>query len=130
MRRRWFVFLVMLAVLLLPGLVGTEAVRAQEGGNLPKATDPVSGEPVVGFFLYYSETCPHCHEVMENYLPTVYDKYGDQVKYEYFNISNDSETYMTMLALAEKMGVPEAQRGYVPSLFIGDQVLVGSGEIP
>jgi len=85
---------------------------------------------VVGFFLFYSETCPHCHEVMENFLPSIYDKYGDQVKYEYFNISSDSEVYMTMLGLGEKMGVPEAERGYVPTLYIGDQALIGSGEIP
>jgi cytochrome c biogenesis protein CcdA/glutaredoxin len=130
MRRRWLVLLLVAAALLLPILAGSEAVRAQEGGSLPKATDPVSGEPVVGFFLFYSETCPHCHEVMENFLPSIYDKYGDQVKYEYFNISSDSEVYMTMLGLGEKMGVPEAERGYVPTLYIGDQALIGSGEIP
>jgi len=128
MSRRWLVLLFVAALLLLPVLAGNQAVRAQE--LPPKATDPVSGAPVVSFFLFYSETCPHCHEVMENYLPTVYEKYGDQVKYQYFNISNDTENYMTMLGLAEKMGVPEGQRGYVPTLFIGDQVLVGSGEIP
>jgi cytochrome c biogenesis protein CcdA/glutaredoxin len=130
MRRRWFVLLAMVAMLLLPALAGGEAVRAQEGGSLPKATDPATGEPVVGFYLFYSETCPHCHQVMESFLPTVYEKYGDQVKYEYLNISADSETYLTMLALGEKMGVPEAERGYVPTLFIGDQALIGSGEIP
>jgi cytochrome c biogenesis protein CcdA/glutaredoxin len=130
MTRRWIVFLLMVTTLLLPTLLGSEPAHAQEVESPPKATDPVSGEPVVGFFLFYSESCPHCHEVMENFLPKIYDKYRDQVQYQYFNISNDPDTYKTMLALGEKMGVPEAERGYVPTLYIGDQALIGSGEIP
>ncbi|MGC9332951.1 MAG: hypothetical protein ACP5JJ_02305 [Anaerolineae bacterium] len=130
MTRRWLVLLLMVTALLLPALTGGEPVCAQDAEGPAKATDPVSGEPVVGFFLFYSETCPHCHEVMESFLPKIYEKYGDQVQYEYFNISGDSEIYKTMLALGEKMGVPEAERGYVPTLYIGDQALIGSGEIP
>ncbi|MCL7454073.1 MAG: hypothetical protein M8467_13600, partial [Anaerolineae bacterium] len=130
MRRRWPVLLLVAAALLLVSLAGSQMSRAQESGSVPRATDPVSGEPVVRFLLFYSETCPHCHEVMDNYLPTVYEKYGNQVEYQYLSISNDSDVYMTMLALGEKLGVPEAERGYVPTLFIGNQALIGSGEIP
>jgi cytochrome c biogenesis protein CcdA/glutaredoxin len=83
----------------------------------------------VRFLLFYSETCPHCHEVMENYLPGVYDKYGDQVEHRYIQIG-EGDNYVTMLALEEKMGVPADNQGYVPALFIGDQVLVGGQEIP
>jgi cytochrome c biogenesis protein CcdA/glutaredoxin len=130
MRRRWPVLLLVAAALLLVSLAGSQTSRAQESGRFPRATDPVSGEPVVRFLLFYSDTCPHCHEVMDNYLPTVYEKYGNQVEYQYLSISNDSDLYLTMLALGEKLGVPEAERGYVPTLFIGNQALIGSGEIP
>jgi cytochrome c biogenesis protein CcdA/glutaredoxin len=86
-------------------------------------------EPVVRFYLFYSPTCPHCHEVMDNYLPTVYEKYGDQVEYEYLNIQED-DNYLTMLALEEKLGVPKEEQGYVPVLVIGDKVLMGGAAIP
>ena len=55
---------VMLAALTLL-LIGRGQVGAQK--------------PVVRFYLFYGETCPHCHEVMDNYLPQVYEKYGDQI---------------------------------------------------
>jgi cytochrome c biogenesis protein CcdA/glutaredoxin len=85
--------------------------------------------PVAHFTLFYSTTCPHCHEVMDNYLPTVYDKYGDQVEHRYIEI-NKGSNYETMLALEKKLGVSAENQGYVPALVIGDQVLVGGDEIP
>ncbi len=87
-------------------------------------------EPVVRFYLFYGETCPHCHEVMDNFLPQVYEKYGDQVEYEYIEVWNDTDKYLTLLGLETKLGVPEDRQGSVPALVIGDKVLIGSGEIP
>lgn len=101
------------------------AVQAQ--GILPEAT----AEPgVVRFILFYSDTCPHCHEVMENYLPTVYEKYGDRVEYQYIGIHNNTEGYQAMLALESSLGVPQSEQGYIPALVIGDQVLIGGDQIP
>jgi cytochrome c biogenesis protein CcdA len=88
-----------------------------------------SGEPVARFYLFHSPTCPHCLEMIENYLPTVYDKYGDQVESEYLNVQ-ESDNYITMLALERKLGVPEDRQGSVPALVIGDTVLIGGSEIP
>jgi cytochrome c biogenesis protein CcdA/glutaredoxin len=99
-----------------------------EGTPPPQATDPDTGQPVARFFLFYSDTCPHCHEVMESFLPTVYEKYGDQVEYQYFNIHEDTDDYLLMLALEAELGIPAEERGFVPTLVIGDQVLVGSGQ--
>ena len=126
MRRDWVVVSLLMATLLvfLLGPPGGRVVSAQDSAT----AEP--GKPVVRFFLFYSPTCPHCHEVMENYLPTVYEKYGTQVEYQYFDISADSETYITMLRLETKLGVPEDILGHVPALVIGDQVMVGGADIP
>jgi cytochrome c biogenesis protein CcdA len=115
MRRGWIVLSLLALVLLLSPSVG-QVVTAQE-------------EAVVGFYLFYSETCPHCHEVMDNYLPTVYEKYGDQVEYQYLNIQED-DNYLTMLGLEKKLGLPEDRQGFVPALVIGEEVLVGGNVIP
>jgi len=85
--------------------------------------------PVVRFTLFYSTTCPHCHEIMDNYLPKVYDKYGDQVEHEVIEIGR-GDNYQAMLALEKKLGVAADNQGYVPALVIGDQVLVGAQDIP
>ncbi|MBN1660455.1 MAG: hypothetical protein JXA93_18800 [Anaerolineae bacterium] len=105
----------LLAALLSAPLATAMTVSAQES------------EPVVRFYLFYSQTCPHCHEIMENYLPTVYEKYGNQVEYEYVDIYNNQEAYLTMLALEQSLGLPESEQGYVPTLIIGDKVIVGGG---
>ena len=125
-------------------LIGKEEIRAQlpalvsqylaQGGvDLVMPSTTVTAEPgqaVARFYLFYSETCPHCHEIMDNYLPTVYEKYGAQVEYEYLDIHNNTELYLTMLALEQKLGVPEDRQGLVPVLVIGDKVLIGGGQIP
>jgi len=118
MRRGWIVLSLLtlaLLVMLLAPLAG-QVVVAQN-------------DSVVRFYLFYSDTCPHCHEVMDNYLPTVYEKYGDQVEYQYFDIQ-ENDNYLTMLGLEKKLGLPEDRQGYVPALVIGDVVLVGGDSIP
>jgi cytochrome c biogenesis protein CcdA/thiol-disulfide isomerase/thioredoxin/glutaredoxin len=107
---------VMLAALTLL-LIGERQVGAQE-------------KPVVRFYLFYGETCPHCHEVIDNYLPQVYEKYGDQVEHTYLEVWSDTDNYLTLLGLEQKLGVPEDRRGAVPALVIGDHVLIGAVEIP
>lgn len=124
-RDRLVVLLRMLGLLVL--------LLALPGGRVVSAQDSPTGEPdgpVVRFFLFYSPTCPHCHEVMENYLPTVYEKYGSQVEHQYIDISADSESYVTMLRLETKLGVSQDLMGSVPALVIGDKVLIGGADIP
>jgi hypothetical protein len=123
----------------LPGLI--EAALAAGGLELPAlpaaqaaAATPApvlnkDGKPVVRWILFYSETCPHCHEVMENFLPKVYKKYGDQVEHREIEI-NQGDNYQTMLGVETKLGVSEDKQGFVPALVIGDQVLVGGADIP
>lgn len=100
--------------------------------SLPQAGGPAAGaqeKPVVRFLLFYGEACPHCHTVMDDYLPTVYEKYGDQVEYQYLETSS-SDNYLTLLGLEIKLGVPQESQGAVPALIIGDKVLIGSYDIP
>lgn len=87
-------------------------------------------KPVVRFYLFYGEICAHCHEVMDNFLPYVYAKYGDQVQYQYVEVFNNADNYLAFVALERKLGVSDERVGNVPALVIGDQVLIGSGEIP
>jgi cytochrome c biogenesis protein CcdA/glutaredoxin len=110
--------------------VATHLAPVIEANASQVAPSNEAGKPVVRFLLFYGETCPHCHEVMENYLPTVYEKYGDQVEYQYLEVWSETDNYLAMLGLETKLGVPEDRQGAVPALVIGDKVLIGSVEIP
>ncbi len=84
--------------------------------------------PVVQAVLFFSPTCPHCHEVMENVLPPLVEKYGGQLDIVGIDTSQPTglDLYQAMVA---HFNLPDDRLG-VPALVVGDQVLVGSKEIP
>jgi cytochrome c biogenesis protein CcdA/glutaredoxin len=86
-----------------------------------------ASEPVVRGVLFWAETCPHCHEVMDRHLPPLEEKHGDQLQIRAIEVS-DPAHYQLWLATMDAYQVPTEQGG-VPMLFIGDTVLIGSGEI-
>lgn len=108
------------------GQGGVELLAMVESSTDASKTDT----PVVRFILFYGEACPHCHDVMDNYLPGVYEKYGDQVEYQYIDVWSNTDDYLILLGLETKLGVPHDRQGSVPVLVIGDKVLIGGGEIP
>jgi uncharacterized membrane protein/thiol-disulfide isomerase/thioredoxin len=85
-------------------------------------------EPVVRAVLFFSETCSHCHEVMEEQLPPLAQKYGQQLDIVGVDVNHETglKIYQDMLV---KLNVPDDRVG-VPTLVIGSEVLVGSDEIP
>ena len=109
--------------LLLLGFVVLSLVSAC---GAPKTEEQSSG--VVRAVLFWSETCPHCHHVMSETLPPLQEKYAEQLEIRTIEIS-DPDNYRLWMAAIEAFHVPPERQG-VPMLFIGDQVLVGSSEIP
>lgn len=84
--------------------------------------------PVVNAVFFYSPTCNHCHEVMENDLPPLVQKYPGQLDIVGVDVNHEvgSNLYQAMLA---RYNVPDDRIG-VPTLVVGDTVLVGADEIP
>ena len=113
MRRRGF--LVGLAVALALAGVWTSEARAQE--------------PVVYAVLFYSPTCPHCHDVINNVLPPLREEYGEQLQILYIDVSQQGGGAL-FSAACEALSQPGDRCGYVPALVIGETMLVGSGDIP
>jgi cytochrome c biogenesis protein CcdA/glutaredoxin len=85
-------------------------------------------EPVVRAVLFWAETCPHCHVVLEETLPPLEEAYGDRLQVLTIEVS-DQAGYQLWRTAMDAWPVPNEQRG-VPMLFIGDRVLVGSYDIP
>lgn len=84
--------------------------------------------PAVRAVLFFSTSCGHCHYVIEEVLPPLFEQYGDQLQILGIEIS-DAEGQALYRAAIEVLDIPEAQRG-VPTLIVGETVLVGSAEIP
>ncbi|OQY21179.1 MAG: hypothetical protein B6I34_07705 [Anaerolineaceae bacterium 4572_32.1] len=115
----------------LPELI--EQYLSQGGVDLPALPDPPADDPdkpVARFLFFYGVTCPHCHNIIEDYLPAVYEKYGAQVESRYIEIYNDIENNRAFRGLELQLNVPPGLAGAVPALVIGDKVLVGGDGIP
>jgi cytochrome c biogenesis protein CcdA len=104
--------LAVLSLTLLLLLACVQAVAAQE-------------RPVVQFFFFYNEDCPVCKRIKGDYMPTVFEKYGEQVECRYIEIWNAPENHRTMRGLLLKLDVPANRQDYVPIVVIGDRVLAG-----
>jgi len=101
--------------------------------------------------LFFSPTCPHCHQVISQDLPVIFERFGGQPRVWVDRDSNGGSPtfyYLTNGQLevllvdasqpaggalydvaSERLAIPPDRMG-VPRLVVGDSVLVGSLEIP
>ncbi len=84
--------------------------------------------PIVHALLFYSPTCPHCHKVISDVLPPLIKKYGQQLHIVAINVRQADGNALYKAAI-KQFNIPKDRFG-VPTLIVGNQVLVGSGEIP
>lgn len=106
--------LLLLTLTVVVGLAGPAATQADE--------------PVVSALLFYSPSCPHCHKVINEELPPLVDEYGDQLQIAAVDTTTEGGRDLYLAAI-ERFQIPDQRRG-VPTLIIGETVLVGSFEIP
>ncbi len=109
-----FTFRLILALTVWGAVLGQPA-RAEE-------------EASVCAVLFYSPTCPHCHDVIQNTLLPLTETYGGALQILAVDVSNQAGQDLFNAAL-HRFAVPEERTG-VPMLFIGERMLVGSVEIP
>jgi len=83
---------------------------------------------VVRVVLFWSKTCPHCHEIIDHVLPPLQKKYGTQLDLRMFELSDPANLQLFQTALAT-FNIPPEYAG-VPFMIVGDKMLVGSVDIP
>lgn len=83
---------------------------------------------VVRAVLFYSPTCSHCHYVITEILVPLNDRYGDQLEIGGIDVTQADGQALYQTAI-DHYQIPQDRRG-VPTLVVGQVVLVGSGEIP
>lgn len=83
---------------------------------------------VVRGYLFYSPTCPACHQTRTMVLPQLYRKYGQQLQIKAIDINANDGNYQWLVACEKEYQVPEDEVA-IPALFIGDQYLIGTPDI-
>jgi uncharacterized membrane protein len=85
-------------------------------------------EAVVRAVLFYSPTCPHCHEVINNDLPPLRERFGDGFVVVGVDVTTPGGQSLYQ-ATVDYFALPDTRLG-VPSMVVGLNVMVGSQEIP
>jgi len=116
MKRNHFILPIFLLIGLLFTYSGSFKAHAQ------------TSEPVVRAILFYSPSCPHCHQVIQEDLPPLFDLYGDQLYIIGIDVSQPGGQELYQAAI-QRFFIPENRLG-VPTLIVDNVVLVGSLEIP
>lgn len=113
--RRMLQGLLLILALFSAGFLAAQPAAAQDDG-------------VVHAVLFYSPTCPHCHEVIDNVLPPLLQEFGDNLQIIGINTTTieGQELYQAAIDYFQI----SAERQGVPTLIVGETILVGSGEIP
>jgi uncharacterized membrane protein len=89
----------------------------------------VSGQSADGrvyAVLFYSPTCSHCHEVINEDLPPLQERFGDDLMVFLIDVTSDYGQAMVQSAYAYY----DIQSTGVPMMIIDEQILIGSVQIP
>jgi uncharacterized membrane protein/glutaredoxin len=84
--------------------------------------------PVVRAVLFFNPGCPRCEFVIHEVLPPLYETHGPQLQIIGVN-TMEPEGWELYQAAVKRFAIPEERQG-VPTLIVGETVLVGSDEIP
>lgn len=96
--------------------------------NLTQSTRASERPMVVSAVLFWMEGCLQCHEVIEDVLLPLQEKYGAQLDIRVIELVTLEEVEL-FYEMAASYGIPRDQVG-VPLLIIGDQMLIGGEQIP
>ncbi len=97
--------------------------------SVGSAASPASAQqPVVRGYLFWMNGCRHCDEVLEEILPPLEREYGDQLDIRLIEVVTQ-EDLDYLYKVAAGYGIPVDNVG-VPFLIVGEEVLIGSDQIP
>ncbi len=108
----------------LRGLLSLWLVGLSLIGLLPG--DVQAQEKTVHAVLFYSPSCPHCHDVMTEVIPPLEAEYGAQLEVIELDTSQPQGQALFQAAVEHY----QLEMVGVPTLIVGEHALVGSFEIP
>lgn len=101
------------------------------GSAMPEPTSTVAPDKltsVVRVIMFWMDGCPHCHEVLDNGLPSIQEKYGEKLEIKLIELVGGEEV-TALYQLAESRGISK-EKVEVPFLVIGEYTLIGAEKIP
>ena len=96
---------------------------------LVQSVPPVMAQAgVVQAVMFWENGCPHCELVMSETIPALQNEYAEKLKIDLIEVVSVDDVNR-LYSVGAAYGLAKDQVG-VPMLIIGDQILVGSAQIP
>ena len=112
------------------GFSGHDSELAQlatpSGPGVPLPTQEYAEDAVHAYF-FYAHDCPHCHATLDDVITPLEDEWGDRLDVRLLEIGTP-EYYEALMAVETFFDVPAIKRS-IPTLVVGDQILIGKSEI-
>jgi thiol-disulfide isomerase/thioredoxin len=112
----------LLVLVILVGLILPWSSPVYAGTNLQ-----TQDGGVVRVFMFWSSTCGHCEYVINEVLPPLQERYGEQLEILMVELVTQ-EDVDSLYETAAIVGFTQEQVG-VPFMLVGDRVLLGSDQI-
>ncbi len=96
------------------------------GPQAPEATQTFAEDTVHAYF-FYANDCPHCHAALQEVIDPLEAEWGERLDVRLLEIGTP-ENYEALMAVEAHFEVPAARRS-IPTLVVGEQILIGKTEI-
>ena len=122
--------LLIIALTIVPFCVYPSAAKSSTDtpvNNTNQAVSiPSNKEGKLQIIVFYSPHCKICMELEKEFLPSIKEKYKNKVTWEDLNTSGNSANLVKLVTLSVRLRNVD---GRVPSVLIGDRLLIGRDEI-
>ena len=117
---RKFIILLISIFFLIP--LNTSALSKDYNDIVAEIVNEKINEDKINLYLFYSETCPHCHEEMEYIENELIKEYKDKINVYTYEVTKNESNSKMMNATKNALDVAEP---YVPFTVIGEHYIIG-----
>lgn len=117
---RKFIILLISIFFLIP--LNTSALSKDYNDIVAEIVNEKINEDKINLYLFYSETCPHCHEEMEYIENELIKEYKDKINVYTYEVTKNESNSKMMNATKNALDVAEP---YVPFTVIGEEYIIG-----
>ena len=108
---------------LLP--LNTNAISKEYNDILSEIVDAKVEEDKINLYLFYSDSCPHCHDEMDYIDNVLLKKYRDELKIYKYEVTKNKDNSKLLSSVKELFKV---NKSGVPFTVIGEKYILGFGD--
>ena len=118
------IFITLITLILLLPIINVQATSKEYKDLVAPIVKEKVSDNKINLYLFYSESCPHCHDEIE-YLKTIKEKYKEQLNIYKYEVTKNKDNSKILESVKKVYGV---NNQYVPFTVIGEDYIVGFSE--